>query len=321
MTELRLAHAPLLAAGVCACAAMAGLPAAASAAVPQPPNCPLLKPAKPLAGRPIVTLPGGVRARVNLPGDGVMSRNRLFFALSVSRVGGGSLAKEIEKVSWALDGTVKRVDDRAPFAWSRLSGSRQMPAGDHTLTVTITPARGGTPIVVERPLGATDCQPPYASVLIGFGSDSMLSASSVFESDTGPTMRSVAFLSRTVTIRTPARLRGRIFGELRYGPNSGMWSRRLTLRLPRRGGVLGRRGTLRVTLVPGRRAFLRVGGLPAGTRGVAVKLGPVGDAVLGPQRTRRGTCVNQTSARLSGPQGSVTVDGGSSRGTCLKARA
>src|SRR6059058_4137412 len=135
------------------------LPAAAHAATPQPPNCPLYL-AGPAKEYPIA-LPGGGTVSARDPGGGILPRTSLFFDYSV-RGASADLAK-VQKVEWAMDGTTVRSDPKAPFEWKGLSGSeKRMPPGDHTIQVTAFTAAGQASR--QFALGATDCQPASAVV-------------------------------------------------------------------------------------------------------------------------------------------------------------
>lgn len=72
-------------------------------------------------------------------------------------VGGPSadLAR-LAAVRWALGGTAVSDDSRAPFRWNGSTIDR-IPAGRHTITVTVLPA-AGAPASVSFKLTATDCQ-------------------------------------------------------------------------------------------------------------------------------------------------------------------
>src|SRR5204863_232477 len=169
-------------------------PTAASAAGPQPPNCPLYA-AHPAVDHTLV-LPDGSRLVAHDPYGGLLPRNRLFFDFSVRRPNDGAAPGGVAQVTWALDGRVVHTDARPPFEWKALSGSQRMPAGDHQITVTVTPTAAGSPVSTTFPLTATDCQPASAYAFIGqilIGkrlSGSQLYATSSFESDQGPTMGS-----------------------------------------------------------------------------------------------------------------------------------
>lgn len=244
-------------------------PAAASAAGPQPPNCPLYA-ERGAVDHPL-TLPGGEKLLVRDPYGGLLPRNRLFFDFSVI-TGGRGAPTGVAQVTWALDGKIVRTDPTAPYQWKGVSGSdRRMPAGDHQITVAVTPA-GGAPVSTTFALTATDCQPagtfsnPDTSLGRGVHG-SQLEAWSAFESDTGPTMRAVRFQAPFVTARIPAAARGRSAGTLKTDTG-----RTYRLRVPRSGTTLLRRGALRVVLHPGAHRFLTVSGLPSGVHDVALRL-------------------------------------------------
>jgi len=291
-------------------AALTSSPGAAAAG-PQPPDCPLYV-GRPAVDHPLL-LPDGSRLVARDPYGGLLARNRLFFNFSVRDGDGRGAPQGVARVSWALDGRVVRVDPTAPYQWKGLSRSRRTPAGDHRITVTVTP-REGAPGSTTFALTATDCQPASAFAVIDDGlpgpgreRGSQLHADSSYESDQGPTMRSVEFSSASVVARLPAAARGRAAGTLRiYGPRR----RTFALRTPRAGTVLLRRGALRVVLQPGARRFVTVSGLPAGSRQIDVTLVGRGGARLlrarptGPRRCYR------VAAQITGPQGTVRADAG-----------
>jgi hypothetical protein len=203
------------------------------------------------------------------PYGGLLSRNRLFFDFSVR--GPQAALANVAKVTWALDGTVVREDPKAPFEWKGLSGSsKRMPAGDHTITVTVVP-KSGTPASTQFALTATDCQPVSFSAEVPKRSGiATFSFDSAFESSNGEPLDAVKVSASTnVATALPARLRGRKAGTLTIDRKS------YTLRVPRgRGRTLLRRGALQVVLGPGRSGFLNVRGLPEGTQSVQVRLVP-----------------------------------------------
>ena len=184
------------------------LPGAASAAT----DCPLQAPL-PAAEHAIP----GTNLTARDPYGGRLSRNRLFFDLSVR--GPAADLANAAKVTWTMDGVVVREDPTAPFEWKGVSGSsKRMPAGDHTVVVTVTP-KAGDPASVTFPPTATDCQN------VDFGAEvpkktgpATLSWASAFESDNGEPLRSVAAIgTANVTATLPGRLRGRKVGTLRVG--------------------------------------------------------------------------------------------------------
>jgi hypothetical protein len=297
-------------------------PAAASAAGPQPPNCPLLAARKAL-DHPL-TLPDGTKVVARDPYGGLLSRNRLFFDFSVRRPHNLGAPGGVAEVSWALDGKIVRTDPKPPYEWKGLSGSdRRMPAGDHQISVSVAPAGGGTAATTTFAITATDCQPASAFVSIdeslGGGrhpvGGSQLDASSSFESDTGPTMTSVAFAGVGFSTRIPGSSRGRQAGTLTIasGDRAGRGYR---LTIPRRGSTLLRRGGLRVVLHPGARRFLAVTGLPDGIRSTSVRLVGAGARGLFVKHGRDDRCRYSSTAAIAGPQGRVTVSGGTSFGRC-----
>lgn len=183
-------------------------PAAASAA-DAPAACPLASAPvaveHPVAGTPFVARD---------PYGGRLARNRLFFDFSLR--GPQASLGDVAKVTWALDGTVVREDPTAPFEWKGLSGStRRMPAGDHTITVTVVP-QSGDPASVSFPLTATDCQPVTFNAEVARRSGpSTFSWGAAFESRDGEPLTAVAATSRAnVAATLPARLVGRRVGTV-----------------------------------------------------------------------------------------------------------
>lgn len=193
------------------------------------------------------------------PYGGLLPRNRLFFDFSVRGDAAG-----VAKVQWALDGKVVREDPTAPYEWKGLSGSsRRMPVGDHQITVTVVPTTGA-PASTAFALTATDCQPASfnAEVAARRGPATLVWDSS-FESDGESITGVAATVAKNVAVAIPAALRGRAIGTLQVGSKS------YTLK---GASTALKRGTLKVSLVPGAKTFLKVSGLPAGTQGVTVKL-------------------------------------------------
>jgi hypothetical protein len=269
------------------------LPAAAHAATPQPPDCPLYV-AGPAKEYPIA-LPAGGTVTARDPGGGILPRTRLFFDYSV-RGSSADLAK-VQKVEWAMDGTAVRSDPRAPFEWKGLSGSqKRMPRGDHTVKVTVFTASGQAS--TQFALGATDCQPAYAEVELprsaGKG-DVRLAAFSSFEGPkTAPDLDRVSFTAtKNAAAALPASARGRTVGRLQV--TTGDSTRKTyRLRAPRRGTTLLRTGGLRVVLHPGRTRFLEVTGLPANASAVAVTLSGRGSRLVALRSATRSFDVGAT---------------------------
>jgi len=312
---------PLLAAATAALALVA-LPGTALAAGPQPPNCPLY--ATPHSVDHPLTLPGGLRLVARDPYGGLLARNRLFFAFGVQRQGGGKVTG-VQQVTWALDGTVVRTDPTAPFQWAGVSGSKKrMPAGDHVITVTVTPAGGGAPVITSFPLTATDCQPAstFSEIETTTGGGrprhgSRLYATSSLESRSGPTLGAAAFRSADVSTRISRTARGRVAGTVSYGAGDAKNLTTRTLRVPRRGSTLLSRGSLKVALHPGAKRFLTVQGLPARTREVTVTLTtPAGRDLLAARRIGKNHCRYRMAADLTGTSRTIAVDGGVTSGLC-----
>jgi hypothetical protein len=229
-------------------------------------------------------------------------------------------------VTWALDGTVVRTDAKPPYEWKGLSGSdRRMPAGDHQITVAVTPVGGGAAVSTTFALTAADCQPASANAFIDEDMrtskarthGSALYASSAFEGGEGPTMGSFAFLGNGVSARIPAAARGRAAGSLHVDVG-GRAGRTYTLRVPRTGATLLRRGALRVVLHPGARRFLTVSGLPTGVREATLQLvGRGGGQLLSTHHTSPRTCHYSTAAVIGAAGGgSVRVTGETVSGRC-----
>jgi hypothetical protein len=252
---LRLTHLPLLAAALGALA----VPAGASAA-----DCTLRSPAAG-TGHAIP----GTRLVARDPYSGMLSRNRLFFDFSVR--GPAADLGAVAKVQWSMDGTVVREDPKAPFEWKGQSGSStRMPAGDHQITVTMTP-KAGDAASVSFPLTATDCQTvAFTAEVPRRSGPATLSWQSALESYDGEPLTSVsATATRNVAVALPARRRGKAIGTLKVTGASAGQTKTYTLK----GAPTAlSRGALKVRLVPGAKGFLKVTGLPAGTQAVSVRL-------------------------------------------------
>jgi hypothetical protein len=311
---------PTLLALLCLLGLAALAPAGAVAAGPQPPDCPIYAPHG--AVEHAMTLPDGTQVVARDPYGGLLARNRLFFDFTVSKPNRGGAPQGVAQVTWALDGTVVRTDPTAPYEWKGVSGSsRRMPAGDHQITVSVTPAGGGAPVSTTFALTATDCQPAgtFANLDVNLPGSSAVQGSeldawSAFESDDGPTMRSVAFLGIGVRARIPSAARGRAAGTLKTDTG-----RTYHLRTPRKGSTLLSQGNLRVVLHPGARRFMTISGLPAGVHTVMLRLVGRGGDLLALHHTSARTCSYSTEAQISGPDGSVRVGGGTSSGRCPRA--
>jgi hypothetical protein len=248
----RLSHLPILAAGVLALA----LPAAASAQA-APTDCALQGPRvevdHPIAGTDLVARD---------PYGGLLTRNRLFFDFSVR--GSAAGLATVAKAQWSLDGKLVREDPTAPFEWKGLSGSNtRMPAGAHTITVTVVP-KTGTTTSTQFALTATDCQNAtfYPEVAQRRG-PAILDFASAFESTDGVPLDGVsAIATKNVVASLPSSMRGRAIGTIRVN------NKTYTLKGARTALA---RGKFKVSLIPGAKTFLKVSGLPAGTQGVHVK--------------------------------------------------
>jgi hypothetical protein len=303
---------------ICILGLAALAPAAASAATPatgpQPPDCPLW------AARGAVehqlTLPNGTKVVARDPYGGLLARNRLFFDFSLSKPNRGGAPAGVAQVSWALDGRVVTTDDQAPYEWKGLSSAnRRITAGDHQITVSVTPAGGGAPVSTTFALTATDCQPASTFTTIG-ARESSLMAASAFESGEGPTMRSVGFIrSSGVSARIPGVSRGRAAGTLRLYPG-GPRGRSYKLRVPRSGSTLLRHGSLRVVLHPGAKRFLDITGLPSGVKEALVTLDGAGGRLLRRLHNGTHTCRYGVDAAVAAASSKVRVDGGFSTYGC-----
>lgn len=296
MAMTRAPRLPLLA--VAAVSALAGaLPAAAAAGSgPPPADCPLW------AVHPKVehAIPG-TNLTARDPYGGLLARNRLFFSFSVR--GADSDLANVASVTWALDGTVKRTDDTKPFQWAAQSGSsKRMPAGDHTITVTVTPKAGGPPATTSFALTATDCQPAgfYPEVPKARGS-SFYNFQSAIERGGGPDLDGVALEATTnVKASLPRALRGRKIGTLFISGERAGTGKTYTLK---GGSVALSRGSLRVRFVPGAKRFLRVTGLPAGIKNVQIRLLPGITQLRSPTKAFRVTgslTAGDTTVRTAG---------------------
>lgn len=254
---------PLLAAAAVASAAL--VPSAASAGSgPPPADCPLWAPQAKVEH----AIPG-TNLTARDPYHGLLGRNRLFFSFSVR--GPAADLANVASVSWALDGQVVRTDPTLPFQWSGQSGSsKRMPAGDHTITVTVTP-KSGAPASTSFALTATDCQPAgfTASVPKARGASSFAFQSGI-ERGGGPDLSAVTLTATSnVKVALPRAKRGKAIGSLVLGDDAGRAIKSYTLKgaatALRRDGVTAR-------FAPGAKRFLRVTGLPAGVTTVSVKL-------------------------------------------------
>ncbi len=290
----------------------------------QPPDCPLYARHGPQE-HPL-TLPDGTRLFARDPYGGLLARNRLFFSFGVRAADGGR-ATGVARVTWSLDGALKRTDPTAPFTWVGVSGSsRRIPAGDHRVTVTVSPAGAGAPVSTSFALTATDCQPAssFSSIeeITSPGArprwGSSLQATSSLESGEGPTLRRVTFTSADVRAGIPASARGRVAGMLRLGAGGAARPSTTTLRVPRRGSTLLDAHGLRLVLHPGVRGFLTLTGAPAGTRDALVTLtGTVGRNLLRARRTGSDRCRYAVDAAIASPSGAtVTARGGTVSGLC-----
>jgi hypothetical protein len=282
---LHLTRLPLLAVA----AATLALPAAAAAVDAEPAGCRLQAPRAAVEH----AIPG-TELVARDPYGGLLPRNRLFFDFSVR-----GDAASVAKVQWSLDGTVVREDPTAPYEWTGLSGSsKRMPAGDHTITVTVVPT-SGTPASTQFALTATDCQPAtFNAEVAQRRGPATLTWASAFEDSEGEALTGVAATAtKNVVTSLPSSLRGRAIGTLRIG------SKTYTLK----GGTTAlAKGRLKVSLRPGYRGFLRVSGLPSGTQGVTIKLKP---GILRLRSPSQGFRLAGALAAASGSVGGILAGG------------
>lgn len=255
---------PLLAAAAVVSAA-ALVPSAASAGSgPPPADCPLWAPQAKVEH----AIPG-TNLTARDPYHGLLARNRLFFSFSVR--GAAADLANVASVSWALDGKVVRTDPTLPFQWSGQSGSsKRMPAGDHQITVTVTP-KSGAPASTSFALTATDCQPVgfYAEVPKARGATT-LGFQSAIERGGGVDLDGVsATATKNVKVVLPRAKRGKAIGSIALIGENGQTIKSYTLK----GAATAlKRDGITVRFAPGAKRFLRVTGLPAGVKNVTVKL-------------------------------------------------
>jgi hypothetical protein len=296
--------------------------APALAAGPQPPHCPLLTPHAAI-DHPLAVTPS-VHVLVRDPYGGLLARNNFEFDFTVRAPAGGRPAG-VASVTWAVDGVLKRTDPTAPYDWRGVSGSdRRIAAGDHQITVTVTPTDGQSKSLTFA-LTATDCQPASTFAEIGyFGSGtrsrtgSSLTATSSLASSTGPTMRSVTFGGSGIQATIPASARGRVAGKLVLSTGARDGDHSYVLRVPRSGATLLHRGALNVTLRPGAGSFLTLNGLPTGIRSAAITLtGRGGAHLLSARHVSAKLCRYSSDAVIMGPEGQVRVGGGRTSGLCV----
>jgi hypothetical protein len=291
---LRPTRLPLAAAAVAALA----LPSAASAADAPPADCPLWA-----YGTQVEHPIPGTNLTARDPYDGMLARNRLFFSFSVR--GPAADLANVASASWALDGKVVRTDPTLPFQWSGQSGSsKRMPAGDHTITVTVTPKDGGAPATTSFKLTATDCQNAgfFPEVPKARGTSSF-SFQSAVERGGGADLDGVTVTGTSnVKASLPRALRGRKIGTITLSGDSAKGKTYVL-----KGGLTAlSRGRLRVNFAPGTKRFLHVTGLPAGTKNVTIKLVSGITALASPHRPFRVT------GTLTAGYKSVKVVGGGS---------
>jgi hypothetical protein len=288
MTMLR----PVLLAAVTGALA---LPSAASAATP---DCPLWAPRAAVEH----AIPG-THLVARDPYGGLLARNRLFFDFTVR--GPQADLAGVASVSWALDGTVVRTDPTAPFEWKGQSGSsKRMPAGDHTVTVTVTPAGGGAPATTSFALTATDCQPAGFTAFLPKGRGvSTYTFESAIEGGTGPDLTGVSLTrAANVAVALPRALRGRKIGTLKVLGTGGRTIKTYTLK----GGATAlSSGGVKARFAPRAKRFLTVTGLPAGAKAIDLELGT---GVVGLRSVKRSFRVTGT-VTAGYAHGSITTGG------------
>lgn len=208
-----------------------------------PPPCPsLLLPSRPIEHA--IRLPDGGRALLRDPYGGLVSHKRRSVRFTVKGAG-------LDHVDWQLDGAPVAGNRGGPLALLVPSSSLQ--TGEHGLTAHVVLRDGGAADKTID-LRVTDCAPASFTA----------TRSTLTVDSGGPGLRGVAFAAgKGLRARIP---RGHGAGTLTLGMET------LTLRAPRRGGVLARRGSLKVVMRAGHGDFLVVTGLPAGTGAVRLTL-------------------------------------------------
>jgi hypothetical protein len=203
------------------------------------------------------------------PYGGRLARNRLFFDFTVR--GAKADLANVASVSWTLDGTVVRTDPGVPFEWKGQSGStKRMPAGDHTITVTVTPRDGGPVATTSFALTADNCQPAGFTAFPARVRDATFTFESAIEGGEGPDISGVSMTRKAnVAVVIPRALRGRRIGTLKLLDEHNRPIKTYTLKGA--GAALGKDG-VRARIVPGARRFLQITGLPAGVRMVDLEL-------------------------------------------------
>jgi hypothetical protein len=288
---------PLAAAVAVAALALPAAAAAAAAAVDAPATpCALWAPRAAVEH----AIPG-TKLVARDPYGGRLARNRLFFDFTVR--GAKADLANVAGVSWALDGTVVRTDPGVPFEWKGQSGSaKRMPAGDHTIAVTVTPRDGGPVATTSFSLTADDCQPAGFSAFPARVRDATFTFESAIEGGEGPDITGVSMTRKAnVAVVIPRALRGRRIGTLKLLGDDGM---RKTYTLKGAATALGRDG-VRARLVPSAQRFLQVTGLPAGVRMVELALD---HRVVGPRAAKQTFLV--TGTVIAGGARASMVSGG-----------
>jgi hypothetical protein len=216
-------------------------------------------------------LPGGQRAVLRDPYGGLVFRNRLFVQFSVKSGDSAQRSRLIDHVEWRLDGDATALGRNGGGPYALRIPSTRLAAGEHSLTAHVA-LRDGSAVDKTTDLRVSDCQPvTFFGDVLGHRGATLSVGSG------GPSLRGVGFTAvRGVRVTIPRAARGRTVGTLSFFdgtfPYRAQAPKALTLRAPRRGGVLLRRGSMTVTFRPGRRDFLLVTGLPANTRGVRLLL-------------------------------------------------
>jgi hypothetical protein len=225
---------------IVALAALLALPAAASAATP--PNAPCARIVAPKAPIELpVRVAPGLDVRVRDPYGGLIARNRLFVAFSIRYARSADRAR-VAAVTWTVDGQRPRRDEGGRD--QLLAPSTMYAAGAHVIGVRIAPAGGGAPVEAELQVTATDCQLASLSPNLAAPGAMTLDVGSG-----GPALRAIELVPARGRFAVP---RGGVLGSVRIG---------------------GRTRPLRAGVLDARRRTLRIGGLPADTASVRVRLG------------------------------------------------
>lgn len=231
-----------------------------------------------------VALGGGLTAYVDDRYGGYVSRQTHGAFAFTLRVRRGTHVLDREERVAAVDVTGETIDGRAtrnPF----YANSRLM-IGRHVFAFSLTRAGETKPFTLRVGFTVGACGPAqaYGALTSRHGGLALDAWSGRNERGGNPTLDGVALVgSRDVRVHIPPATRGRIAGRLLLrGATFDARPKPLTLRVPRTGTTLLRRGALRVILDPPQQGgFLVVNGLPAHTTGVALQLtGGTGRALV-----------------------------------------